>query len=218
LLYRQTVPFYKPAAEWALAFGSDTEDNYSALNTLESFRGKNGKFHLKIKWPQDTGTGGEGRSEYNAGNSNEWQQVTNFVTGAEETAAGGVKGYEAVEINYSAFANMAADGSNDDQFYGLEHGTPNGDDETPYSLADGSVDHGYWFYAIGSRGGWGNPPGIPGGHDDFAEQQVRGSVGIMSCLCNHLEIAISGAPASTKSGHRRISWSTSSCCSLQQVP
>ena len=73
---------------------------------------------MKIIWPLDTGTGGEGRSEYNARNSNEWQQVTNFVTGAEEPASGGVEGYEAIEINYSAFANMAADGSNDDQCYG----------------------------------------------------------------------------------------------------
>jgi hypothetical protein len=122
LLYRQTVPFYKAAAEWALPFGSDTDPNYSALDTIESFRGKNGKFHLKQVWPQDTGTGGEGRSEYNAGNSNEWQQVTNFVTGAEETAAGGVEGYEAIEINYSAFANMHVEGNDDDQFYGLEKG------------------------------------------------------------------------------------------------
>ena len=122
LLYRQTAPFYQPAAEWVGPFGRDTEDNYSVLNSLETFRGKNGKFHLKQVWPQDTGTGGEGRSEYNAGNSNEWQQVTNFVTGAEETAAGGVEGYEAVEINYSAFANMHAEGNDDDQFYGLEQG------------------------------------------------------------------------------------------------
>ena len=72
LLYRQTAPFYH---ELVGPFGSETTYVktiiYSVLDSLENFRGKNGKLHLMIIWPLDTGTRGESRSEYNAGTSNE---------------------------------------------------------------------------------------------------------------------------------------------------
>ena len=64
--------------------------------------------------------------------------MTNPVT----SGISGVIGYESVDINYSAFANVDAEGNDDGLFYGLEHNTD------PISLLDGSVNHGYWFYAV----------------------------------------------------------------------
>ena len=145
LMMRQTAGFYQTVDEWETSFGSDTDDNYSALDTMENWRGAdNGKFHLKLVYP-DEPLANDGV------NFNEWQQTTNFVT----NTANGVDGYQAIEIGYTLLANVDAADNNDGNFYGLEHNTDG------IASGDGSVDHGYWFYAIGSTGEWSG--GVPGG-------------------------------------------------------
>jgi hypothetical protein len=130
IIFRQTAGTYKPAEEW-VSFNPDDKSapNFSALSTLEDCRADDGLFDLKILWPE---------SENVDANFNIWRQMTNPVT----SGVSGVIGYESVDINYSALANVDAEGSDDGLFYGLEHNTD------PSSLLDGSVNHGYWFYAV----------------------------------------------------------------------
>ena len=130
LMFRQTAGFYQAADAWVNYNDADpANDNYSILDSLEDCRGADGKFDLKIVWP---------KNERDVGNSNTWRQATNPVT----SGVNGVDGYEPVDIRYSAFANVDAEGNDDGNFYGLEHNTD------PISLLDGSVNHGYWFYAV----------------------------------------------------------------------
>ena len=151
-LFRQTAPFYQPDDRWLNynAAGYPDEDNFSVLDNLEGCRGSvvDGKFDLKIVWPQST------RVE---GNSNVWRQSTNPVT----TGSGGVDGYEAISISYGLMGVGGGEG-----FGGLEY-NPNAD-----SLLDGSIDHDYWFYAIGASRAF-LLGGLPGGHLDYGEAQTE---------------------------------------------
>eukprot|EP01046_Picozoa_sp_COSAG06_P012809 COSAG06_NODE_763_length_12486_cov_37.835244_4_plen_1077_part_00 len=83
-----------------------------------------------------------------APNYNTWRQTSNPVT----ADPGGVDGYEAVDIHFTS------------HFWGGLEKSPNA-----ATLIDGSVNHGNWFYAVGTRAAWG--AGIPGAHD--AETQVE---------------------------------------------
>jgi len=74
-------------------------------------------------------------------NTNVWKQTNNPVTDTD----GGVTGYEAIDCPFTS-----------QHWGGLEHGGGS-------SLLDGSVDHQYWFYAIGSSAEYGC--GIPGAQD-----------------------------------------------------
>ena len=65
-----------------------------------------------------------------APNYQTWIQTSNPVT----RNSGGVTGYRAVDIHFT-----------DNQWGGLEYNTG------PNSFIDGSVNHGNWFYAIGSN-------------------------------------------------------------------
>jgi flagellin-like protein len=81
---------------------------------------RGGKFVLKINWPS-SGTG-----------KNIWSQTINPVTNAGMSATRPVEGYEGIDIDYTT-----------NYWGGLEqYGSS--------SLLDGSVNHGNWFYAIGS--------------------------------------------------------------------
>merc|ERR1719273_2779871 len=133
---RQTVPYYAESGTWQNGFGSSADDNFSILDQLESYRGADGKFTLKIVWPRRSGK-----------NYNIWKQTSNPVHSA-------VSGYEPVEIHFTS-----------QHWGGLERNGVS-------ALMDGSVSHGNWFYAIGSRQQWGSGiPGIPGAAD--AESQVE---------------------------------------------
>jgi len=71
-----------------------------------------------------------------------WRQTSNPVT-----TQGGVTGYESISTPYT------------DQFWGgLEHGASN------TALIEGSVDHGHWFFAVGTHSLWhsGIPPNYEG--------------------------------------------------------
>ena len=148
-LFRQTHPFYQPDTQWLNynAIGYPDEDNFSLLDNLEGCRGSvvDGKFDLKIVWPLNT------RAE---GNSNAWRQSTNPVT----SGSSGVVGYEALSISYSSFGGSAG-------FGGLERNLD------AHSLLDGSINHDYWFYAIGSSEAF--LGGVPGGHMDYGETQTE---------------------------------------------
>jgi hypothetical protein len=68
-----------------------------------------------------------------------WSQTSNPVT----KTSGGVEGYEAIDVRYT-----------DHSWGGLEH------DNGGHTLLDGSVDHNWWFYSVGSQTIWSE--GIPG--------------------------------------------------------
>jgi len=77
-------------------------------------------------------------------NSNEWKQTSNpLVYQEREGEKSRVEGYEPVEINFK-----------NNGWGGLEYS------HRDNCLLDGTIDHGNWYYAIGSSGAWGG--GIPG--------------------------------------------------------
>merc|ERR1711998_13817 len=138
LLLRQTVSAgYMEYDSWmSWNTGDPSQPNYSILNTLDDTyknqNGTDGKFQFKIVWPLDSGN-----------NYNEWKQTTNPVTSTDS-----VSGYEGINIYFTS-----------NRWGGIENGKRHGGN-TPYAALDGSVDHGNWYYAIGSRTAWNN--GIPG--------------------------------------------------------
>ena len=127
LVFRQTAGTYLSKDQWK-SHGGPEDDNFSILNELESLRGPDGKFLFKLVWP-----------ELSHPNYNMWKQRNNPVQGA----AGGVVGYEAVEVHFTG-----------QLWGGLEYNTGTG------SLLDGSVGSGNWFYAVGSSRS--ERSGIPG--------------------------------------------------------
>merc|ERR1712173_405410 len=135
LLFRQTAGFYQPVNQW-LSYNEDNPfaPNYSTLNRFENYRGDDGKFELKLVWPERSGD-----------NSQWWKQTSNPVTRGGTHS--GVEGYEAVEIYFT-----------DNNWAGLEHGGSNslldGSDFT-------NTFGGYWFYAVGASREW-DDCGIPG--------------------------------------------------------
>ena len=85
---------------------------------------------------------------------NTWKQTTNPVL-SECSEAPCVAGYEPIDVSFTT-NSFGPDQAH--EFHGLERqaGGP--------SLVDGSIDHGYWFFAAGSSAGWSG--GIPGGAGD----------------------------------------------------
>jgi hypothetical protein len=165
LMLRQTAGLYQSAADWVNYPGDGPDgDNYSVLNTLESCRDTDGFLYMKIAYP-----GMDGAPQ------NTWRQTNNPVT--DTTAHGGVTGYEAIDIQMTA-NTIGGWGTDDGNFYGLERGQ---DD----SLLDASVDHGHWFYAVGSAQEWSG--GIPG-PGDFSVQVVE----LYACCSGGCEAAFPG--------------------------
>jgi len=132
LLFRQTVPQYGNRNYWisGLNVQEPSNPNYSVLNTVSNFRGSDGKYQFKIIWPLQT-----------APNTQEWKQTSNPFDSAVNT--GGVSGYSAVSIYFTS-----------NSWGGLEMDTGGS------AAADGSVNSGNWYYAIGSAAAWNG--GIPG--------------------------------------------------------
>jgi len=143
LLFRQTVPMYKPVNDWMSVNPTDPgNDNYSILDQLDdTMRGGDGKFEFKIVWPKRTGK-----------NFNQWKQTSNPVTASGSHS--GVTGYEAVDVTYT-----------DRNWGGLEKGCKD------QSLLDGSAKSAWWYYAIGTSIEWHG--GIPGHTDQEGEQQTE---------------------------------------------
>ena len=135
LLFRQKAGTYKkPASQWLRVNSADpTQPNYSILDSLGTQHRStvDSKFTFKIVWPMRTGA-----------NANVWKQSTNPVTDL-----GAVGGYEPVDVRFT-----------DNGWGGLENGKRHS--SSPYALLDGTVNHGNWFYAVGSSQAWGG--GIPG--------------------------------------------------------
>ena len=116
------------------------------------------KLTLAIVWPQrdDCPHGGDEIC------GNVWKQTTNPVLEpCDSEAADCVVGYEAIDVSFTEHSYGPELAS---EFHGLEsqNGGP--------SLLDGSVSHGYWFFAVGSSQTWSG--GIPGGAGS-AESQVE---------------------------------------------
>jgi len=143
LMFRQTAPKYlTPVSKWeSFNANKPKNPNYSILSTLGNAHKIGGKFTFKIVWPRRRGK-----------NYNVWRQSTNPVQARQRTV-----GYEAVDVNFRQ-----------NHFGGLENGYKHGGNN-PAALLDGSVNHGNWYYAIGSRSAWGG--GIPGASS--AESRVE---------------------------------------------
>ena len=81
LIFRQTLPTLFSAGMLTLNKNDPSNANFAILDEMEDFRGSDGKFHFKLKWPGDT-------TEY------EWKQTSNPAT---ET----ISGYEGINIPYT---------------------------------------------------------------------------------------------------------------------
>ncbi len=161
-VFRQTAGLldsYRSASDWQRYNADDAEaPNFSRLDELERWRQSDGKFTLKLVWPQREGA-----------NSNTWRQTTNPVTSA---STAGVEGYEPVDIHFTENTNVCL--SSDGNFRGLER-------SDGYALLDGSVGGAAlgctkgvpgeccYFYAIGSESEWSG--GLAG--SDQPEQEVE---------------------------------------------
>ena len=100
-LFRQTVPNFKPADDWLRFSPNDRSGDFSILDEMESSRNADGKFTLKLVWPQH---GGE--------NTQTWRQTSNPVT--QTQSHGGVTGYEPIDIHFTAqgWGGLEKGGSN----------------------------------------------------------------------------------------------------------
>ena len=100
-LFRQTVPNFKPVDDWLRFSPNDRSGDFSILDELESSRNADGKFTLKLVWPQH---GGE--------NTQTWRQTSNPVT--QTQSHGGVTGYEPIDIHFTAqgWGGLEKGGSN----------------------------------------------------------------------------------------------------------
>ena len=126
LMSRQTVvagaSWLRKAEEWSLNAADPAAEQYAALDTLEQYRGADGAFTLRLTWP-DGEEGGERLRPQT------WKQVSNPVTAGVQQ---GVKGYEPIDVPYTGCF-----------WGGLER-------SGGFSLIDGSVSHGNFWYAVGS--------------------------------------------------------------------
>lgn len=137
LVFRQTASDLWPNTNpptWSRNSNDPKNSNYAILDQLESFRGADGKFTLKLQWPNDEGGGDSDELQI-------WKQTTNPVT----STTGGVKGYEAMSVAFTS------------GFWGGLERNMGGQ-----SLLDGSVRGASWFYAVGCHRMWGG--GYPGAH------------------------------------------------------
>lgn len=131
-----TGGYFTGAAEALLANAMDpTAKRYSLLKYLDAIA-KNGPYLFRIDWP--------GHPQRNV-----WLQSTN------PTKDVNVAGYAPLDLHTTA-----------NGFGGLElgsgaHGPANGN----AAFLDGTVNSSNWYYAIGSFGPWGTPPGMPASDD-----------------------------------------------------
>ena len=88
-LFRQTAPNYKPLQDWLRFSPDDRSGDFSILDELEASRQPDGKFSLKLVWPQRMGD-----------NTQTWRQTTNPVTQSQRN--GGVIGYERIDVHFTA--------------------------------------------------------------------------------------------------------------------
>jgi len=96
-------------------------DNYSILRYLDDCaRGADGKFQFQLKWPLRSGQ-----------NTQIWKQESNPM---EIRTGNSVVGYENVDAPFSS-----------NSWGGIAY-----NDQNDYSLLDGTINHGNWYYAIGS--------------------------------------------------------------------
>ena len=115
-----------------------TADLFSILDQLESYRNTEGKFHLKLCYPDVTTIDG--------GHCNEWMQTSNPV------AEGNITGFEVISL---AFTKDGAEQS----WHGLGKSSEyNG--ENP-SLIDDTGSNPYWWCAIGATRYHGHPLAVP---------------------------------------------------------
>ena len=130
LIFRQTAGFYQSKDAWRLHNEDDPTNDNYSI--LENLEDyRDDDGKLHFKLVWP-------QSSTYTGNQ-EWKQTSNPVS----ATSGGVSGYEAIDINYTS-----------QMWGGLEYNTGGS------SLLDGSVNHGHWYYAVGSTGSWG--AGIPG--------------------------------------------------------
>ena len=131
-----TGGYFTGAAEALFTNAQDpTAKRYSLLKYIDAIA-KNGPYLFRIEWP--------GHPQRNV-----WLQSTN------PTKDVNVAGYAPLDLQTTA-----------NGFGGLElgsgaHGPGNGN----ASFLDGTVNSAQWYYAIGSFGPWGNPPGMPASDD-----------------------------------------------------
>lgn len=128
LLFRQTAPAARNKTGWQLLneHRNDAAD-FSVLSLLDnSVRGDDGKYLFKIIWPQRPGR-----------NYNVWKQTTNPIL----PTAGGVSGYEALDIQFDNFG-----------WGGLQYNIRNGSLLTGSAsgTADGTTNGTASWYAVGS--------------------------------------------------------------------
>ena len=65
LLFRQTVPSYRPPSQWRSVNPTEPwRGDFSILSQLDDVHKVNGRFHFKLVWPQRTGQ-----------NTQEWKQA-----------------------------------------------------------------------------------------------------------------------------------------------
>ena len=107
---------------------------YSKLDQLECYRTHEGKFHLKIVYPE-------------LGRSNEWKQKSNPVTDTE------IKGFQAIKLDMKKDGQLKPWGG-----LGLCHNKKALMCDTPTRRP------GYWWMAVGAKYDWpkGRIPGPQG--------------------------------------------------------
>lgn len=155
LLSRQTAigttsDWYRSSNQWSINSHDPTAAQYGVLDTLESMRAADGSFSLRLVWPQ-------GAADGTALQSQTWRQTSNPVT-----VAGGVTGYQAINVPYTGF-----------NFRGLERSEHS-------SLLDGAEGR-YWWFSIGAQssntrhtGCSHSNPGFPGPVDPPRPRGGRG--------------------------------------------
>jgi len=144
LLARQTVPFLFKKNQWELNADKPDGDNYAILDKWAEFKQKNGTYRLKLEWPK------------NNLKTQEWEQTSNPVQDCKTTnKVWGAKGY----------SNVANVPYTSNGWGGLECGGQT------YSLLDGTVSQGNWFYAVGSFMQYAN--GYPGPSSGQLVKQVE---------------------------------------------
>lgn len=134
--------FYHNNKNGTVLFASDAEalntyspDKQSILYALERFKGDDGKYEFLLQYPEVSTT------LYNRWKQSEMPQ-NDIIAGGDGSA--NATGYEAINISWS-----------ENYWGGLAKAISN-----TSTYIDGSVGHGNWFYAIGSKGTYLN--GIPG--------------------------------------------------------
>ena len=126
------------------ALHTNSQYKFSILDQLENFRGTDNKFEFLLEYPVDL------PNQYNR-----WKQSDNPVE-IEEIIENNTyykaNGYEETHIDWNTNGSSTAY-----EFSGLLKSNSN---DNTWTLIDGSIGGGSWFYAIGCRASWYG--GIPG--------------------------------------------------------